>query len=135
MGTGAGKGCERAPQARSAGAAVWGAGLTPAQAQGRAPRTQGGGCSPSGHREPVLAEPGQGGAGRRQQQALQEPAPHSAATQGFPGTSRSPGRASVLQPRFHSEAGHGALEVSVLEPLAAGGAAGGQGGSSEAGWL
>lgn len=35
----------------------------------------------------------------------------------------------------HSEAGHGALEVRLLELLAAGVVAGDQAGSSEAGWM
>lgn len=83
-----------------------------------------------------MAESGEGvQAGSSSSRALQESALHSVTTHCFPVTSRGPSRASMLQLRFHSGAGHGPLEVRLLEPLAAGVAAGDQGGSSEAGWM
>lgn len=41
----------------------------------------------------------------------------------------------MLQVLYHPVAGHGPLELRLLEPLAAGVATGDQVGSSEAGWM
>lgn len=57
---------------------------------------------------------------------LQKSIPHSVS---------HPLTVSVLQPVFHPVAGHGPLEMGVLELLAAGVVEGGQAGSSEAGWI
>lgn len=67
--------------------------------------------------------------------ALQESALHSITPHGFPVPSCGLNRVSTLQLLFHQVAGHGPLELRLLEPLAAGVAAGDQVGSSEAGWM
>lgn len=63
--------------------------------------------------------------------ALQESTLHSIAHPLLSVISCGPSRVSMLQLLFHSVAGHGALEVRLLEPLAVGD----QVGSSEAGWM
>ena len=67
--------------------------------------------------------------------APQESALRSVTPHGFPVPSCGLNGVSMLQLLFHQMAGHGPLELRLLEPLAAGVAAGDQVGSSVAGWM